>query len=65
MGQRPTPFTPIFIPETQTLIESHPGDTAVDFQSGNKKTPLTGSSQVTGVPSTPSITGVRVFYTHG
>jgi hypothetical protein len=50
MGQRPTPFTPIFIPEIQILIESRPGGTAVDFQSGNKKTPLTGSSQVTRAP---------------
>ena len=64
MGQRPTPFTPKFIPEIQLLVESHPDGTAADFLSGNKKTPLTGSSQAIRAIQTPVFTGVRVFYTH-
>ena len=64
MGQRPTPFTPKFIPEIQLLAESHPDGTAADFLSGNKKTPLTGSSQATQAIHIPTFTGVRVFYTH-
>jgi hypothetical protein len=64
MGQRPTPFTPKFIPEIQLLAKSHPDGTAADFLSGNKKTPLTGSSQATRAIHTPVFTGVRVFYTH-
>jgi hypothetical protein len=63
MGQRPTPFTPKFIPEIQLLAESHPDGTAADFLSGNKKTPLTGSSQAMRAIQTPTFTGVRVFYT--
>ena len=63
MGQRPTPFTPKFIPEIQLGAESHPDDTAADFLSGNKKTPLTGSSQAIWATQTPTFTGVRVFYT--
>ena len=63
MGQRPTPFTPKFIPEIQSLTESHPDGNAADILSGNKKTPLTGSSQAIRVNHTPAFTGVRVFYT--
>ena len=63
MGQRPTPFTPKFIPEIQLVAEPHPDDTTADFLSGNKKTPLTGSSQAIRATQTPTFTGVRVFYT--
>ncbi|HAJ92942.1 MAG TPA: hypothetical protein DCO71_10080 [Gammaproteobacteria bacterium] len=63
MGQRPTPFTPKFIPEIQLLTEPNPDATAADFLSGNKKTPLMGSSQAIRAIHTPTFTGVRVFYT--
>jgi len=65
MGQRPTPSTPKFIPEIQVLVESHPDGTAADFLSGNKKDPAYEVQSGNTGYSTPTFTGVGVFYTLG
>ena len=65
MGQRPTPFTPSFIPEIQILTESHPDDTAANFLFGNKKPRIRGLARQYGYSRHPQLPEWRVFYTHG
>ena len=65
MGQRPTPFTPKFIPEIQLFIEFHPDDTASCFLSGNKKPRIRGSAWHMGTPGTHNYRSGRYWMRSG